>query len=89
MERTKLIPCQSKSNTTVQATKLVTRTSKVVATVTRSPDDLEIYSLRLSYVVSSEGQPKVLMKSEGELDLISVVGILELVKRDLMNMEGE
>jgi len=57
--------------------------------VTRSPDDLEIYSLRLSYVVSSEGQPKVLMKSEGELDLISVVGILELVKRDLMNMEGE
>lgn len=57
--------------------------------MTRSPDDLEIYSLRLSYVVSSEGQPKVLMKSEGELDLISVVGILELVKRDLMNMEGE
>jgi hypothetical protein len=61
----------------------------VVATVTRSPDDLEIYSLRLSYVVSSEGQPRVLMKSEGDLDLISVVGILELVKRDLMNMEGE
>jgi hypothetical protein len=57
--------------------------------VTRSPDDLEIYSLRLSYVVSSEGQPRVLMKSEGDLDLISVVGILELVKRDLMNMEGE
>lgn len=57
--------------------------------MTRSPDDLEIYSLRLSYVVSSEGQPRVLMKSEGELDLISVVGILELVKRDLMNMEGE
>lgn len=57
--------------------------------MTRSPDDLEIYSLRLSYVVSSEGQPRVLMKSEGDLDLISVVGILELVKRDLMNMEGE
>lgn len=54
-----------------------------------SPDDLEIYSLRLSYVVSSEGRPKVLMKSDGELDLISVVGILELVKRDLMDMEGE
>ena len=61
----------------------------MVATVTRSPEDLEIYSLRLSYVVSSEGQPRVLMKSEGDLDLISVVGILELVKRDLMNMEGE
>lgn len=57
--------------------------------MTRSPDDLEIYSLKLSYVVSSEGQPRVLMKSEGDLDLISVVGILELVKRDLMNMEGE
>ena len=57
--------------------------------MTRSPDDLEIYSLRLSYVVSSEGQPRVLMKSEGDLDLISVVGILEMVKRDLMNMEGE
>ena len=57
--------------------------------MTRSQDDLEIYSLRLSYVVSSEGQPRVLMKSEGDLDLISVVGILELVKRDLMNMEGE
>lgn len=58
-------------------------------TVSRSPDDIEIYSLRLSYVVSSEGRPKVLMKSDGELDLISVVGILELVKRDLMDMEGE
>lgn len=57
--------------------------------MTREPEDLEIYSLRVRYVVSSEGQPKVLMKSEGELDLISVVGILELVKRDLMNMEGE
>jgi hypothetical protein len=52
-------------------------------------DDLVIYSLHLSYVVSSEGRPKVLMKSNGELDLISVVGILELVKRDLMEMEGE
>lgn len=61
----------------------------MATTVTRSPDDLEIYSLKLSYVVSSEGQPRVLMKSEGNLDLISVVGILELVKRDLMNMEGE
>ena len=57
--------------------------------MSRSPDDLEIYSLQLSYVVSSEGRPKVLMKSNGELDLISVVGILELVKRDLMDMEGE
>lgn len=57
--------------------------------MTREPDDLEIYSLKLRYVVSSEGQPRVLMKSEGDLDLISVVGILELVKRDLMNMEGE
>jgi hypothetical protein len=57
--------------------------------MSKTPDDLEIYSLRLSYVVSSEGQPRVLMKSEGDLDLISVVGILELVKRDLMNMEGE
>jgi hypothetical protein len=57
--------------------------------MSRDPDDLEIYSLQLSYVVSSEGRPKVLMKSNGELDLISVVGILELVKRDLMDMEGE
>ena len=57
--------------------------------MTREPDDIEIYSLRVRYVVSSEGRRRVLMKSQGDLDLISVVGILELVKRDLMNMEGE
>lgn len=57
--------------------------------MTREPEDLELYALRVSYVVSSDGKPKILMKSSGDLELITVVGILELVKRDLMNMEGE
>jgi hypothetical protein len=51
--------------------------------------DMLIYSLEVSYVVSSEGIPRIVLRSEGEIDAITVVGILELVKQDLMVTEGK
>jgi hypothetical protein len=51
--------------------------------------DMLIYSLEVSYVVSSEGIPRIELHSEGEIDAITVVGILELVKQDLMVTEGK
>jgi len=57
--------------------------------VSISESDMLIYSLEVSYVVSSEGIPRIVLRSEGEIDAITVVGILELVKQDLMVTEGK